>query len=80
MDVKETVSDMALKATPPVAVSGATIAGIEVPALVQLATLIYLTVLISYKCWHWYREYKGYKINKEDREDREDREDDDYEL
>jgi len=71
MSVRETVSDMAIKATPPVAVSGATIAGIEVPNLVQLATLVYLVVLITYKCWHWYREWRGYKINKADQDDDE---------
>jgi hypothetical protein len=73
MNVKETVSDMAIKASPPTTVSVATWVGIHLPDIVQAMTFVYLAVLITYKCWHWYREYKGYKINKEDR-------DDDYEL
>jgi len=71
MTTKETISDMALKSSAPVTVSAATIAGIQVPDLVQMATLIYLVVLITYKTWHWYREYKGYKINQEDKADDE---------
>jgi hypothetical protein len=68
---KETVPEMVTKFSAPATVSVATIAGFQIPDLVQLATLVYLVVLITYKGWHWYREYKGYKINTEDKEDDE---------
>jgi hypothetical protein len=68
---KETVPEMAMKFSAPATVSAATIAGFQVPDLVQLATLVYLVLLITYKGWHWRREYKGYKINEQDKADDE---------
>ena len=55
----EALADIAAKSSPPIAVVTATIGGMDVPALVQWATLIYLAIMIAHKCWRIYKEFKG---------------------
>ena len=55
----ESVVDTLTKASPPVAVTSLTLFGIDLPVLVQVATLIYVVVLIIDKL------YRLYKIHKE---------------
>lgn len=52
------VAAEAVKASPPLAVVAAPFAGLDVPALVQDVTLIYLLLLVGHKVWRIWREYK----------------------
>lgn len=54
----ESASAMAAKVAPPVAVAGANAAGITVPEAIQLATLVYVVLMIIHKCWHMWKEWK----------------------
>ncbi len=62
------MQEMIVKSSAPVGVSVITICGFQIPDLVQLATLVYVVVMIAYKAWHWRLESKGYKIKPEDKE------------
>lgn len=61
----ETGVAMAAKAAPPVAVASASAYGITLPELVQLATLIYVGLMIVHKCWHMWKEWKTGKPEPE---------------
>lgn len=50
----ETVSELLLKASPPVTISGLTFAGIDVPGLVQLGTLFYVLLMAVDKMYVLY--------------------------
>lgn len=54
----ETGVTMTAKATPPLAVVGANLAGIPVSDWVQYVTLAYVVVMLAHKVWSWYREWK----------------------
>lgn len=56
--------EMATKAAPPIAVSGASLAGIPVAEWVQWLTLVYVAVMLSHKLWSWYGEWKGTRKTK----------------
>jgi len=58
----ETGAAMAVKMAPPVAVVTAAKAGITLPELVQLATLVYVLLMIVHKCWHMWKEWKTGKV------------------
>ena len=47
----DTAADIAAKVMPPVAVSGLTLFGVSIPELVQLVTLIYVSVMIIDKIY-----------------------------
>lgn len=49
---------MITKATPPVTVSIATVAGYQVSELVLWATLIYTILMIGHKSYQIYKEFK----------------------
>lgn len=55
----ETISGIAAKAGPPVSVSIATVAGINVSELVLWATLIYTALMIGHKVWQIIKEIRG---------------------
>ena len=61
----ETGVAMVAKAAPPVAVVSASAAGITLPELVQLATLVYVFLMIVHKCWHMWKEWKTGKLEPE---------------
>ena len=50
---------MASKAAPPVTVSIATLAGIQVSEILLWATLVYTVLMIGHKLWQIYREIKA---------------------
>ena len=54
----ETGVAMITKATPPVTVSLATVAGYQVSELVLWATLIYTVLMIGHKAYQIYKEIK----------------------
>lgn len=54
----ETVAAVASKVAPPVTISLATVAGIQVSELVLWATLIYTVLMIGHKCWQIVKEVK----------------------
>ena len=54
----ETVVAVASKVAPPVTISLATVAGIQVSELVLWATLIYTVLMIGHKCWQIVKEVK----------------------
>lgn len=54
----ETVGALAVKATPPVSVSLATVFGYTVSDVLVWATLIYTFLLIIQKIYHIYKEVK----------------------
>lgn len=45
--------DASIKVTPPLAVTGMTIFGVALPDIVAVATLIYITVNVSYIIYKW---------------------------
>lgn len=47
------------KATPALAVSGATMAGVSLDTWVMGATLLYLVLQIAYLIWKFFRERSG---------------------
>jgi hypothetical protein len=55
----ETGVAMITKATPPVTISLATVAGYQVSELVLWATLIYTVLMIGHKALQLYREFKA---------------------
>jgi hypothetical protein len=57
-DSKETLTAIAVKATPPVGVSIASIFGYPVSDVLIWATLIYTLLLIVQKCYQIYKEVK----------------------
>lgn len=63
--VAEPVSAMAAKAAPPVAVISAHAAGVTVPEAIQIATLVYLILMIAHKAWHWWRELRTGRVMPE---------------
>lgn len=54
----ETVVAVASKVAPPVTISLATVAGVQVSELVLWATLIYTVLMIGHKCWQIVKEVK----------------------
>jgi hypothetical protein len=57
-DNKETLAAIAVKATPPVGVSIASVFGYPVSDVLIWATLIYTLLLIIQKCYQIYKEVK----------------------
>lgn len=53
--MKSDVSAEALKATPPLAVSGAVLGGVHVHELIAWATLAYIVVQIGFLLFRWWR-------------------------
>ncbi|ARB11260.1 holin [Marinomonas phage CB5A] len=49
------VADMALRSAPPVVVSSLSVFGVSLPVLVQIGTLIYLGIMISYTLTKWFK-------------------------
>lgn len=37
-----------------------------IPILINIGTLIYISLLIGHKLWVWYREYKGKQAIKDE--------------
>jgi hypothetical protein len=54
---KSDVAAEAAKATPPITVAGATVAGVQVNDLILWATLIYLVLQIGFLLFRWQRLY-----------------------
>jgi hypothetical protein len=57
MSYKSDVAAEAAKATPPITVAGATVAGVQVNDLILWATLIYLVLQIGFLLFRWQRLY-----------------------
>jgi hypothetical protein len=55
MQQKADIASEAAKASPPVAVAGATVAGIQVNELILWATLIYIVLQIGFLLYRWQR-------------------------
>jgi hypothetical protein len=55
----ETVVAVASKVAPPVTISLATVAGVQVSELVLWATLIYTILMIGHKCYQIAKEVKA---------------------
>lgn len=53
------VAAAAAKAAPPVAVSGAMIAGVPMSEIVLWLTALYLVVQICYLSWKWFKEWNA---------------------
>lgn len=49
----------AIKATPPVTVAGATLAGMSLNDMVLIATLIYIMLQASFLLYRWWRLHTG---------------------
>lgn len=61
MTKEDTVATMAAKSAPPVGVSIATVAGIQVSEVLLWATLIYTLLMIGHKCYQIYKDVTGNK-------------------
>lgn len=59
MQQKADIANEAAKASPPVAVAGATLAGITVNDLILWATLLYLVLQIGFLLYRWGRIHLG---------------------
>ena len=59
MQQKADIASEAAKASPPVAVAGATLAGITVNDLILWATLLYLVLQIGFLLYRWGRIHFG---------------------
>lgn len=55
----ETTTAIASKAAPPVTVSIATLAGIQVSEILLWATLVYTLLMIGHKMWQIYKDIKA---------------------
>lgn len=58
---KTDIAAEAAKATPPVTVAGATLAGVTVNDLILWATLVYLVLQIAFLLYRWGRIHFGKK-------------------
>lgn len=54
----ETAADITARAGPPAAVAAANAAGIDVPMLINLLTLAYLSVLLAHKLWTIFKDWR----------------------
>lgn len=61
MQQKTDIAAEAAKATPPVTVAGATLAGVTVNELILWATLLYLVLQIAFLLYRWGRLHFGKK-------------------
>lgn len=61
----DTATSVAVKATPPLAVIGATLAGISVDDWIKWVTLAYVCLLLLHKLWHMALEWHAFWIKKE---------------
>lgn len=59
MQQKADIASEAAKASPPVAVAGATLAGITINDLILWATLLYLVLQIGFLLYRWGRMHFG---------------------
>jgi hypothetical protein len=55
MEQKSDIISEAAKATPPVTVAGATVAGVQVNDLILWATLIYIVLQIGFLLYRWHK-------------------------
>lgn len=55
MEQKSDIISEAAKATPPVTVAGATVAGVQVNDLILWATLIYIVLQIAFLLYRWHK-------------------------
>lgn len=60
----ETGAGIAAKAAPPVSVSLATVAGIQVSEILLWATLVYTVLMIGHKLYQIYKDVKGSESSK----------------
>lgn len=54
-DLASQVVDMAVKAAPPVAVTGVTFYGVALPDVVAVLTIVYLVIHIGYIVTKWFK-------------------------
>jgi hypothetical protein len=55
MQQKADIATEAAKASPPVAVAGATVAGIQVNDLILWSTLVYVVLQIAFLLYRWHK-------------------------
>jgi hypothetical protein len=60
----ETVAGLTAKAAPPVSVSLASVAGIQVSEILLWATLVYTVLMIGHKLYSIYKDIKGSEPSK----------------
>lgn len=56
---KSDLAAEAVKATPPITVAGATLAGMSLNDMVLIATLVYIVLQASFLLYKWYRIHTG---------------------
>ncbi len=54
----ETASDITVRVAPPAAVAVANAAGANVPALINLVMLAYVSVLLAHKLWTIFKDWR----------------------
>jgi hypothetical protein len=59
MQQKSDIAAEVAKATPPVTVAGATVAGVQVNDLILWATLVYIVLQIGFLLYRWGRMHFG---------------------
>jgi len=59
MEQKSDIAAEVAKATPPVTVAGATVAGVQVNDLILWATLVYIVLQIGFLLYRWGRMHFG---------------------
>lgn len=65
MQATESAAAMLAKVSPPAAVGIAPAIGITVPEAIQIATLIYVILMVVHKCWHMWKEWRTGRVMPE---------------
>jgi hypothetical protein len=58
MQTTESAAAIAAKLSPPTAIAIAPAMGITVPEAIQIATLLYVILMIVHKLWHMWKELR----------------------
>ena len=61
MQQKSDIATEVAKATPPVTVAGATVAGVQVNDLILWATLVYIVLQIGFLLYRWHKMHTDNK-------------------
>ena len=54
----ETAADITVRVAPPAVVAAANAIGLNVPMLINLVTLAYLSILLTHKLWTIYKDWR----------------------
>lgn len=62
MNEQESFTELLLKVSPPVAVSGVTLGGLSIPDIVQILTGIYVVIMMGDKAYIMFRRWRQQRL------------------